>query len=327
MSHLIIAVDGEGGDFAPQSVAQGLYLAKKKYPQVQWKVYCYQENVKLFEKIGVNMIVCESEGNESNGTMQAIIKAVKNKEAHACVSAGNTTFYFIEAIKHLNKLPLIKRPALISSMPSKPKDKVIIDIGANLQCSAFDMAMFAIMGRIYAKQMFDRQKPKVSFLNIGSEPNKGPAYIREARTIYNQIFNENTGDMQADFIEGDELFSKDIDVIVMDGFTGNVLIKFAAGFSKFLFGSLKAAAKKSLINMFYGLFAKRLLKDMKDLDHHNHNSGILMGLDGLVIKGHGNSNGLAFASTLCYAVKMANQQEEIINKLKEYSAKVAQIVL
>lgn len=324
MKNIIIAIDGEGGDNAPLMIAQSLSLAVKHFKNVKWEVYCYQENAELFKKAGVQPNICEKGFGETSTTMQAIVKAVKEKQVHACVSAGNTIFYFMEAIKQLSKLPLIKRPALITSMPSKPKDKVIIDIGANLQCSAFDMAMFAVMGRIYAENLFGRENPKVSFLNIGSESIKGPAFIREARFLYNQIFNEKTGAIEADFIEGDEIFTKDIDVVVMDGFTGNILIKFAKGISKFLFNALKNTAKKSVINMIYGLFAKRLLKGMRELDHNNHNSAILMGIDGLVIKAQGSSSAQAFASTLSYAVKMATEHEDICKKLKEYGAKIAQ---
>lgn len=325
---ITIAIDGEGGDHASKTVFEALTLTYNQWSNVLLKVFCYQENANIFKQIpNLEVIICPTNENGTS-TMQAAIHAVKNKEAQACVSAGNTIFYLLESLKTLDKLHLIRRPALISSIPSEPRDKVLVDIGANLQASAMEMAMFAVMGKTYAKYILKRENPKVSFLNVGSETIKGPLYIREAKSLYNQIIKDDIDQtdiaIEADFIEGDQVFSHDTDIVVMDGFTGNILLKFAEGLAKFFFRKVKENAYRSFKNRIAALFAKPLFKGLSHLNPEKYNSAILMGVDGLVVKAHGNSNGVAFASSIKYAVEMCEVNDQIISSLVNFSKKIAQ---
>jgi len=124
MNKIIISIDGEGGDNAPDMIYLALQQAKKKMPNIQWQVFCYEKNAYKFQKLGIQTFICEENDSDTTSTMKEIINSVKEGKAHACVSAGNTMFYLIESVKKLNRLPLIKRPALISSMPSYPQNKV-----------------------------------------------------------------------------------------------------------------------------------------------------------------------------------------------------------
>lgn len=304
MSKIRIAIDGSGGDFAPQCVIEALKKISIN-DQITYTIFCTPEHAKCYENAQIEAQICDN-------PLQTIIQSVKEKAHLACVSAGNTIFYVIEALRNLDKIDGIKRPALVTSSPSYPKDKILVDLGANLTCSDQDLAIFAIMGSVYAKIIGKIDHPKVSFLNIGSESIKGPIYIRQARQLYNQTFRDN-----ADFIESDELFSKNCDVVVMDGYSGNILIKFAAGLSRFFFKSAKEVAHKNLLNKIRGFIAKPLFKQLSSLKADKHNTALLMGVKGAVIKAHGNSNASAFAASVMYAVDICLHQENIEREVEK----------
>lgn len=275
---------------------------------VNWHIYCTKEHLHFYQKAGINVQVCDN-------PMNFAIEDVKNGNAKACISAGNTTHYAIEVLRNLERVTGIKRPALVTTAPSKPRDKVLVDVGANLQCNEYELAMFGVMGAIYAQIIHKIPNPKISFLNIGTEELKGPSYIRGARKLYEQTFNET-----AVFIEADEVFSSDVDVITMDGYTGNMLIKFAAGLSKFFFKSVVNIAKSSFFNKLRGLVAKPLFKQLSSLQASKHNTAVLMGVKGIVIKAHGNSDSEAFKHSLEYAVQMCEKYDFILTQLEKKAA-------
>lgn len=339
-----VGIDGQGGDNSPDMIIEALKrieiergaknsvesnegaqerdadkLDLNSWNGVEFIVFCYPENEKKFESIGCvsKVIVCEKEQENARvtSTMDALINYAKdeNNQLDACVSAGNTGMYMALSYKRFGMSDFIKRPALVSVMPSNPRDKVFLDLGANLQYTERDLVGFAIMGAVYAKHVLGYAKPKVSLLNIGSEDFKGPSQIRQAREICEKLAAKNVGFECTGFIEGDEIFHADTDVVVTDGFTGNVLLKFAEGLSRFFFSSIKAATKLSWRHKIAGLFTKFLVKSTSKLDPSNHNSATMMGLKKFVVKGHGNSSAKSFYSTIKYASRLA-QKHELMTK-------------
>lgn len=301
-----IAIDGHGGDLGNGMILEALRVLldsnAEMCKEVEFTVFC--RSAELFPGFKTVEIVDATDQQ----ILYHIVKAVAEKKYDCCVSAGETGFYMLQAIKYSRRI--VKRPVLVSSMPSLPRYKILLDMGANLTCTEVDLVRFAILGRCYAKIVGNIERPKVSFLNIGLEDSKGPIYIREALSRYNQCFATE----QADFIEGDGLFEQDTDVVVMDGYTGNVLIKFAAGLSRFFFRNAKSIARNSPL---YGLMAKPLFKKLyTQLNANEHNSAIMMGLEDLIIKAHGNSNVSAFVSTLKYAINACRCYDRLLVECK-----------
>ena len=317
---LIIALDAMGGDDAPESVVEGASLARERYPTVKFILFGDETAiVPLVTRYPLLKEGCEirhtdkvvsaeekpsqalRRGRESS--MGCAIQAVKNGEACAAVSAGNTGALMAMAKFMLRTMPGIDRPALASLLPTSNGESIMLDLGANVECDENNLVQFSIMGAAFARTVLGVSKPSVALLNVGVEELKGNDVIKNA----DRMLKEADLPMNyVGFTEGHGLASGEVDVVVTDGFTGNVALKMAEGTAKMISGLLSAALKDSIFSKIGYLFARSSLQGLKDhLDPNNHNGAVFMGLNGLVIKSHGSANGSGFASAVGVAVDMA----------------------
>ncbi len=237
-------------------------------------------------------------------SMGVAIDLVKRGRAGVAVSAGNTGALMAMAKVALRTLPGIDRPALAALMPTLGKnDAVMLDLGANTECDARNLVQFAIMGAAYARTTFDLAAPRVALLNIGTEDMKGTDSIRDAATMLKAA--PHLPMKFVGFVEGNRLSQGDLDVIVCDGFTGNIALKTAEGTAKFVGDLLKRAFRSSVRSKIGFLISRPATKLLRDhLDPNNHNGGVFLGLNGLVVKSHGGANAIGVAHAIEVAAKM-----------------------
>jgi glycerol-3-phosphate acyltransferase PlsX len=253
------------------------------------------------------------QGRQSS--MRLAIDAVKEGRAAAAVSAGNTGALMAMAKVVLKTLPGIDRPALASIMPARRRPTVILDLGANVRCDANDLFQFAVMGEVAARSLLGIAKPRVGLLNVGTEEIKGDDVVREAAAMLRQ------GDLEIDFagfIEGTDLTEGTVDVAVTDGFTGNVALKVAEGTAHLFTSALKDAFTSSLSAKFGYLLARRGLQTMKEkLDPRTHNGAMFLGVNGIVVKSHGGTDGIGFSHAIQVAASLVENgaNERIIAEM------------
>ena len=318
-----ISVDAMGGDNAPACVVEGVRIAVARFPEADFILFGdRQVLLPLVNQCRLNdrrcRIVHTSEFVKAddkpslvvrhgrNTSMWKAIAAVRDGEADAVVSAGNTGALMVMAKFCLGTMKGIIRPALCTGIPTNNGRNVMLDLGANAECSTENLVQFAIMGSVYSHCMFDVEKPRVALLNIGSEETKGRAEIKEADSVLknlNTSFFEYKG-----FAEGTDIFFDKFDVIASDGFSGNIALKTLEGTAKFLTSALKKTIKGSLIAYLGIIFLiPALLKIKKRYNPKNYNGAMFIGLNGIAIKSHGNADGKGFANALAAALNLAKQ--------------------
>ena len=327
---ITIAVDAMGGDNAPKKIIDGLEHHHKKSKNVFYKLFGDKNIIDPIIKsksIGKNIIEVIHTQEKIKGedtafaaakrgkktSMWLAIESVKNKSSDIVVSAGNTGALLIIAKLNLNMIENIDKPALSGLWPSKKGMSVVLDLGANIECSDKNLIDFAIMGSSLFKSLFPEEKAKVALLNIGSEEIKGNEVIKETYKKLNQIINE---DFEfKGFIEGNHLMDGNVNVIVADGFTGNVALKTAEGTANFITGELKQAMKSSIFGKLGSFLSINSLKKFKKkLDPRLYNGAILLGLDSPVIKSHGGTDFIGFANSLSVCEKIV--KNNLIDKIK-----------
>jgi len=258
-------------------------------------------------------------------SMGVAIDLVKQGKAGAAVSAGNTGALMAMAKLALRTMPGIDRPALAALMPSLgANDTVMLDLGANTECDARNLVQFAVMGAAYARTAFDLESPRVALLNIGTEELKGTEEIRDAAAMLRGATHlplQFTG-----FIEGNRLSRGDVDVIVCDGFSGNIALKTAEGTARFVADLLRRAfqsSTRSKIGFLISRPATELLRH--HLDPNNHNGAVFLGLNGLVVKSHGGANEVGIDNAIGFAAKMVREDltRRITEDLGNFEAKAA----
>lgn len=221
-------------------------------------------------------------------SMRLAIEAVKEGQADCVVSAGNTGALMAMSYMVLKSLPGIERPAIASVVPTMKGRTVMLDLGANLDCDAEVLAQFAVLGSVYAKIIMGIATPTVGLLNVGTEDMKGHEEIRAAHTV---LSNVKFPGKYHGFIEGDDIMKGSVDVVVTDGFTGNVALKTMEGAGKFTSNALRETFKSSLLAKIGYLFAARAFQQFKDkVDSRRYNGGMFLGLDGICVKSHGSSD-------------------------------------
>ncbi len=311
---IIIAIDAMGGDDSPNKIIEGISIHAKSSHNVNYKIFGkknlieplltkYNLSKNRFDIIHTNNIV---EGTDTpltaakkgkDTSLWLAVQSLKNDEAHAIVSAGNTGALFLISKLNLKMIENIDKPALSALWPSKKGMNVVLDLGANIECNTKNLIDFSIMGSALHKALFDNDKPQVALLNIGSEELKGNAIIKDTY----QSLNENKYSLFdfKGYIEGNNIMDGDVNVIVADGFTGNIALKTAEGTSNFIISELKKALSSSLIGKFSSLINYINLKNFKNkLDPRLYNGAILLGLDKPVIKSHGSTDSIGFANSL-----------------------------
>lgn len=331
---LVIAVDAMGGDYAPAAVIAGVKRAytknpdvffllfgaedriraevkKVKLPEEAFKIYHTAQVVKATDKPSAAVRY----GRESS--MWKAIYAVRSGEASAVVSAGNTGALMAMSKIILGTLAGVDRPAIAGVLPTvKYKQAVVmLDLGANAECNAGNLVEFAMMGSVFYRLLFGVREPKVGLLNIGSEETKGREEIREAA----MILRNNKINYQG-FIEGFDICTGRVDVVVTDGFSGNVALKTIEGTVHLLKGTLKNSLKRSVLACCSSIFTLPLVWKIKEhLDPRSYNGGLFLGLNGISVKSHGGSDAVGHYHALQTAINLAKQDlcEKIRTRLED----------
>ncbi len=331
MTKLIkIAVDAMGGDNSPRKVIDGIIHNHKKSKENFFKIFGNKNEISeqiggkidrsFYEIVHTQDVVksadspLEAAKRGKKTSMWLSIESVKNKETDIVISAGNTGALLVIAKLNLKMLENIDRPALSALWPNKKGMSVVLDLGANIECSSKNLADFAVMGASLYKSLYPNDISKVALLNIGSEELKGNEIIKETYKLLNERKNQNF-DFEG-YIEGNELMNGKVNVIVSDGFTGNVALKTAEGTANFITDELKKALGGSFLGKISSLLnISNLRKFKKRLDPRLYNGAIFVGLDTPVVKSHGGIDYIGFSNSLdvCNRIIKGN----LIKKIKE----------
>ena len=237
--------------------------------------------------------------HKKKSSMSLAIQSVKDNKAQACVSAGNTGALMAISRFILGTLEGIDRPAIESMLPSLSGHTHVLDLGANIGCKAEHLYQFAVMGSVLAMVLDENTNPTVGLLNVGEESIKGNPQVKEANDL---LLNSKLN--YVGFVEGDDIFCGDIDVIVCDGFVGNIALKTSEGIAKFISSKLKSEFKKTIFTKMAGLSSAKVLNSFKKVvDPRRYNGASLLGLKGIIIKSHGGADSFAFNNSLQIALK------------------------
>ncbi len=327
-----IAVDAMGGDGSPKKVIDGIAHHYQKNKNSFYLIFGNKIKIEnlipknlnkdTFKIIHTNEIV---EGTDTplgaakrgkNTSMWLAINSVKKKEADIVISAGNTGALLVIAKLNLKMIDNIDKPALSALWPNKIGMSVVLDLGANIECNDKNLIDFAFMGSALFNSLYPKEKAKVALLNIGSEEIKGNEMIKNTYQKLNQI--ENSDYEFKGYIEGNQLMNGDVNVIVADGFTGNVALKTAEGTANFITSELKKTMSSSIMGKISTLLNLRNLKKFKKrLDPRLYNGAIFLGLDSPVIKSHGGTDYIGFSNSLnvCTKIIEGNLVEKIKNNI------------
>ncbi len=333
MSDLIkIAVDAMGGDNSPKKVIDGIILNNKSNKNVFYKIFGDQNQIseliknkidsKFYEIIHTDKVIKSTDsplegakrGKETS--MWLAIQSVKEKKADIVISAGNTGALLVVAKLNLKMIENIDKPALSALWPNKKGMSVVLDLGANIECSSKNLTDFSIMGASLYTSLYPNEKPNVALLNIGSEELKGNETIKETYQILNEKNSDNYN--FAGYIEGNHLMDGDVNVIVSDGFTGNVALKTAEGTANFITSELKKTMTENIMGKISSLLnISNLKKFKKRLDPRLYNGAIFIGLDSPVVKSHGGTDHIGFSNSLdvCHRIVNGNLIEKIKNNI------------
>ena len=329
-NNITIAVDAMGGDNSPKKVLDGIAFNNKVNKNTFYKIFGNTEIIKknipkslsaeFFELIHTND---EVKGTDSalsaakrgkNTSMWLAIDSVKNKESDIVISAGNTGALFVIAKLNLQMIENIDKPALAGLWPNKIGTNIVLDLGANVECSEKNLIDFSLMGSALYKAIFPLDHPKVALLNIGSEEIKGNEIIKNSFKKLNEQ-KHNIYEFKG-YIEGNQMMKGDVNVIVTDGFTGNVALKTAEGTANFITSELKKAMTDNLLGKLSSILnINNLKKFKKRLDPRLYNGAILLGLNSPVVKSHGSTDYIGFANSLKMCEKIVSGQ--LIKKIKQ----------
>lgn len=253
---------------------------------------------------------------KKHSSMRRMLEMVESKEADACVSAGNTGALLTLSYYVLKTLPGVDRPALISAMPTAGHHKVfLLDLGANVNCTSEILFQYGVMGSVLAQQITGNPSPRVALLNVGEEDIKGNAQVKYA----DQLFKNAAGLNYIGYVEGDDIFTDHADVVVTDGFTGNVALKSSEGLAKLVINEVKRHAQTNWKTRIMARFALPLLKTIYNrVNPDQYNGASLLGLRGIVVKSHGNASADAFYYAISQAIQEAQMQvpEKIKSKIE-----------
>ena len=325
-----IAVDAMGGDGSPKKVIDGIIHHHKFSNDSFYKIFGDSDIIKdlipsnfkseNYEIIHTKEIVEGTDtplGAAKRGkktSMWLAIESVKTKDSDIVISAGNTGALLVIAKLNLKMVDNIDKPALSALWPNKKGMSVVLDLGANIECSEKNLIDFSIMGASLFKALFPDETARVALLNIGSEEAKGSETIKNTYQKINEIKNKNFN--FEGFVEGNELMNGNVNVIIADGFTGNVALKTAEGTSNFIISELKNVMTNNLIGKISSLLNFRNLKRFKKrLDPRLYNGAIFIGLDSPVVKSHGGTDFIGFSNSLSVCEKIV--KGNLIEKIKE----------
>ncbi len=318
---LTVSIDAMGGDQGPSVVISALVRAVQRHPAVKFVLHgdeaalnelIRRRRGKLGGRVAVRHAPTRVAMDEKpsfalrrrrDSSMWHAIESVKSGEAEAVVSAGNTGALMAMSMYQLGLIEGISRPAIASVWPTQRGQVVVLDCGANVECDAEQLVDFAVMGEAFARAVLGIERPRVGLLNVGSEEVKGHDSVKSAAHILRQA---NLPMEFCGFIEGNHIFEGGVDVAVTDGFTGNVTLKTVEGTAKLIAGYLRSALKRSLLSRLGAVLARgALLALRRKLDPRAAGGGLMLGLNGIVVKSHGSTDALGFAYAVDTAIDMA----------------------
>ncbi len=315
-----ISLDAMGGDHGPSVVVPAALSFLERDPDVELILVGREEKicehlgkrpvpdrlhiVHSTEMVGMDELPSKALRNKKDSSMRVAINLVKEGRADACVSAGNTGALMATARFVLKTLPHVDRPAIITSLPAVNGRTWVLDLGANVDCSAEHLYQFAVMGSELVSAVENIDSPTVGLLNIGQEEIKGNEQVKGAHELLSASSTLN----YLGYIEGDDIFLKDnLDIVVTDGFVGNVSLKTSEGVAKLIRHFIKVQIRNSLIAKLLAVFAYPILRGLKrQIDPRNYNGASLLGLKGIVVKSHGGADIMAFRNAIAIAKKEVN---------------------
>ena len=325
-----IAVDAMGGEDSPNKIINGIKLHNSKSNQIFYNIFGDRDLIQpIINKVELSRdnyqiihtknyikdedspLSAAKKGKDTS--MWLSIESLKNNESDAIISAGNTGALFVIAKLNLKMIEKIDKPALSALWPNKNGMNIVLDLGANVECNEKNLFDFSVMGAALHKSLFEKEESKVALLNIGSEEIKGNNIIKNA---YQMLTDHKNSIFKFEgYIEGNQIMDGNVNVIVTDGFTGNVALKTAEGTANFITSELKYALNSSLVGKISAfLNIKNLKKFKKKLDPRLYNGAILLGLDKPVIKSHGSTDEVGFANSLKVCEKII--KGNLIDKIK-----------
>ena len=333
-----IAIDAMGGDNAPDKTIEGikLFLDKNKSTNdfilnifgkeniIKEKLDKYNIKSNLINIINSNTVVSDEETpltavkNSKNTSMWNCIYHQIEGKSDISLSAGNTGVLLVISRMILKMMSEVSKPALAGLWPNQNGMNVVLDLGANIECNEQNLIDFAELGSALFKSLFPNEKPKVSLLNVGSEEIKGTELLKATSKRLKDLSSDENF-IYKGYVEGNNIMSGETNVIVTDGFTGNIALKTAEGTAKFITQNLKESLTKNIITKISLIFSYFSLKKFKEkLDPRKYNGAIFLGLNGPVVKSHGgiDSTGFYHSIDLCYKIVKGNLMSEIKNNLK-----------
>lgn len=331
---LMLSIDGMGGDNAPDIVVEGVDIAARRSPGLRFLLHGdpsklgalleRHQHAKAASKIeaaekAISMEIKASQAlrQGKGSSLWNAVEAVKEGRAHAVVSAGNTGAFMAISMFRLRTMEGVHRPALTTRWPNaKGGYTVMLDVGANVEADGEQLVEFAIMGEAFARAVNGVERPSVALLNVGAEEQKGHEEIRAAA----QLIRDTGVDLNFQgFVEGDDIAKGAVDVVVTDGFTGNIALKTGEGTARLVGQFLREALTGGFMARLGALIAYPALRKLRRrMDPGTFNGALFLGLNGLVVKSHGSANGRGFAAAIGVAEKMARShyREEIAHNLR-----------
>ena len=328
--NITIAVDAMGGDNSPEKVIKGISLHSLNSQNITYKIFGDEKLINpllkkneikndfivhhTIDKINNDDTALGAAKRGKNTSMWMAVNSVKEKNSDIVISAGNTGALFVIAKLNLKMIQNIDKPALSALWPNKNGLNVVLDLGANIECGEKNLVDFSIMGAALHKSLFPKEICKVALLNIGSEEIKGNNVIKntykELSSKTNKLYDF------CGYIEGNHIMDGDVNIIVTDGFTGNIALKTAEGTANFITSELKSALTNNLLGKISSLLnIKNLNNFKKKLDPRIYNGAMLLGLDSPVVKSHGGTDHIGFFNSLNVCEKIV--KGKLIEKIKE----------
>ncbi|NLY11536.1 MAG: phosphate acyltransferase PlsX [Firmicutes bacterium] len=321
-----IAVDAFGGDYAPEEIVKGALEAASMY-DITIKLVGDEKRLAALianqkgndrieivhapDQIGMDEAPVEAVRSKPNSSLVKAARLVREKEAEAMVSAGNTGASMAASLLGMGRIKGVERPAITSLMPTLKGVSLVVDVGANVDCRPKQLYQFALMGSVYAERVLGKSNPKVGLLNIGEEPTKGNETAQEAYEMLSKSQINFIGN-----IEGRDIPSGDVDVVVCDGFVGNIVLKFAEGLGTALFSMLKTEFLRNIPSKLAALTLKPgLTRIKKKMDYTEYGGAPLLGVKGIAIIAHGSSNAKAIRNAIRVAKEATENQ--VVNTIAE----------
>lgn len=332
MGNVCVALDAMGGDFGPSVIVpaaldmlaanaklQLILVGKRELLEehLHLNAGLNHSRIKIHEAsevVDMGELPAVALRKKRDSSMRVAINLVKEGEAQACVSAGNTGALMAIARFVLKMLPGVDRPAIVYSLPTMTGHTHVLDLGANINCEAEHLFEFAVMGSVLAAAVNDNAHPRVGLLNVGSEAIKGSEQVKRASQLLSSLDKQSIN--YIGFIEGDDIYKGTADVVVCDGFVGNVALKASEGLLKMIFNLIKQEFNRTWYNRLCALVALPVLRALsKRFDPNAYNGASLLGLRGIVIKSHGRADRKAFAMAI--QVAMLEAEKNIPEKIRE----------